>query len=178
MPSPIVQFMNPALITAARWLRRCAENIAAALLTTMFVAFLVQIVFRYVFNWPAGWAYELSIVCWLWGVLWGAAFIVDEKDEIRFDVVYSGVRPAFRRAFVIVSGIALLILYGISLPAVTDYVVFMKVESTAYLKIRFDWLYAVYVLFAVAVLIRYVWLIWQAMRGRAPGSASSETPGR
>ena len=29
---------------------------------------------------------------------------------------------------------------------------FMKVQSTAYLKIRFDWLFSIYVIFAVAVL--------------------------
>ena len=31
----------------------------------------------------------------------------------------------------------------------------MKVEKTAYLKIRFDWLFSIYVVFAVAVLVRY-----------------------
>ena len=32
-----------------------------------------------------------------------------------------------------------------------DYVTFMKVEKTAYLKIRFDWLFSIYVVFVVAV---------------------------
>ena len=42
-------------------------------------------------------------------------------------------------------------LYAISLPAVVDYVTFMKVEKTAYLKIRFDWLFSIYVVFVVAI---------------------------
>ena len=42
-----------------RWLQRRAENIAAGLLAAMFLAFIVQIVFRYVFNFPVGWASEL-----------------------------------------------------------------------------------------------------------------------
>ena len=49
-----------------------------------------------------------------------------------------------------------------------DYVTFMKVQSTAYLKIRFDWLFSIYVIFAVAVLVRYVWILWWALRGRGP----------
>jgi C4-dicarboxylate transporter, DctQ subunit len=157
--------MKATLITAGHWLRRRAENIAALLLATMFLAFLVQIVFRYVFGWPAGWAFELTILCWLWGVLFGAAFIVDEKDEIRFDVIYGSVRPGARRLMVIVGGLALLLLYGMSLPAVYDYVAFMKVERTAYLRIPLNWAYSVYVIFAVAVLARYVWLVWRALRG-------------
>lgn len=157
--------MTATLVAAGRRLRRLAEHVAAALLATMFIAFLIQISFRYVFNWPAGWAYELSIVCWLWGVLWGAAFVVREREEIRFDVIYSAVGARARRGFAIVSGLALLALYGGSLPAVFDYVSFMKVEHTAYLRIRFDWLYSVYVVFAAAVVVRYLWLTWRAIIG-------------
>lgn len=143
-------------------------------MATMFLAFLVQIVFRYVFNWPSGWAYELSIVCWLWGVLFGAAFIVAEKDEIRFDVIYSAVPGGMRRIFTVISGLALLAIYGASLPAVWDYVAFMKVERASYLKIPFNWLYSIYVVFAVAVLGRYVWLVWRAIRRPASPSGQVE----
>jgi TRAP-type C4-dicarboxylate transport system permease small subunit len=136
----------------------------------MFIAFLVQIVFRYVFNWSAGWAYEISIVCWLWGVLFGAAFIVTEKDEIRFDVIYSAVPAGVRRAFTLIAGLALVTIYGVSLPAVYDYVAFMKVERASYLHIPFNWLYSIYVVFAVAIIARYAWLIWRAVRGPSPGS--------
>ena len=77
------------LISIGRWLRRRAEDAAVFLLMGMFLAFIVQIVFRYVFNWPLGWTSEFSTLCWLWGVLWGAAFVTSERDEIRFDVVYA-----------------------------------------------------------------------------------------
>lgn len=153
------------LITVGKRLRRGAEHVAALLMATMFLAFLVTIVFRYLLNWPAGWAYELSIVCWLWGVLFGAAFIVGEKDEIRFDVIYSAVNRRTRRGFALVSGLALLALYGGSLPAVFEYVSFMKVERSAYLKIPFNWMYSIYVIFAAAVVLRYLWLTWRAIRG-------------
>jgi TRAP-type C4-dicarboxylate transport system permease small subunit len=165
--------MNASFVQVTSWLRRRAENIAAALMAIMFLAFLVQIVARYVFNWPAGWAYEVSILAWLWGVLFGAAFIVSEKDEIRFDVIYGAVRPEIRRVFSLITGLAILILFGVSLPAVIDYVTFMKVERSAFLKIHFNWLYSIYIVFAVAVLVRYAWLTWRALRGdkdRAPSS--------
>ena len=53
----------------------------------------------------------------------------------------------------------------ISLPAVVDYVTFMKVQRTAYLHIRFDWLFSIYVLFAVAAIVRYLWIGWRALVG-------------
>ena len=68
----------------------------------------------------------------------------------------------------IVTAVALLLLYGLSLPAVVDYVTFMKVQSHRLSQIRFDWLFSIYVIFAVAVLIRYAWILWWALRGRGP----------
>ena len=50
-------------------------------------------------------------------VLWGAAFILRESEEIRFDIIYSAVSERTRRVFTVITGIALVVLYGISLPA-------------------------------------------------------------
>ena len=161
----------------AKRLTRFAEFVAAMLLAAMFLAFLVQIVFRYLFNFPIGWTSELTIITWLWLVLWGAAFVVTEAEEIRFDLIYSAVSARTRRIMAIVTAVALLLLYGMSLPAVVDYVSFMKVQSTAYLKIRFDWLFSIYVIFAAAVIVRYSWLLWQLLRGRTPDEPPGTTIG-
>ena len=148
------------------WLRRRAENVAVAMLAVLFVAFIIQIVFRYFFNFPIGWTSELTVILWLWLVLWGAAFVLKESEEIRFDLVSGSVGRRMRIAVGIVAALAALILYGASLPATWSYVTFMKVESTAYLKIRFDWLFSIYLVFAVAVMVRYLWILWHLVRGR------------
>ena len=144
------------------------------MLAVMFAAFLIQILFRYVLNWPAGWASELSTIMWIWLVLWGAAFVVRERDEIRFDIFYGAVAPRTRRVMMMVIATAIVTLYSVSLPAVWDYVTFMKVQRTSYLQIRYDWLYSIYVVFAVAVIARYCWLGWISLRGRDP----ARDPGR
>jgi C4-dicarboxylate transporter DctQ subunit len=160
--------MRPTLRRIGEWLRRRAENVAAALLAVMFLAFMVQIIFRYLLNFPIGWTSEITVITWLWLVLWGAAFVVTEPEEIRFDLIYGAVGARMRRFMAIVTALGLLTLYGMSLPAIVDYVTFMKVQSTAYLKVRMDILFSIYVLFAVAVLIRYAWILWRALRGKAP----------
>jgi TRAP-type C4-dicarboxylate transport system permease small subunit len=160
--------VNPRLTSIGGWLRRRAENVLAAMLGAMFFAFILQIVFRYLLNWPIGWTNEISVVLWIWLVLWGAAFVLREEEEIRFDLIYGAAGPRARRVMFLLSAAALLALYVISFPAVFDYVTFMKVQSTAYLKIRFDWLFSIYLVFVVAVIIRYFWLSWRALRGSAP----------
>jgi len=85
------------LIEIGGWLRRRAENVAVALLSLMFACFILQIFFRYVLNNPVGWSEEVIITTWLWTVLWGAAFILDESEEIRFDIIYSNISDRVRR---------------------------------------------------------------------------------
>jgi alpha-D-ribose 1-methylphosphonate 5-triphosphate synthase subunit PhnL len=41
----------------------------------------------------------------------------------------------------------------------------MKVESSSYLKIRLDYLYSVYLVFAGAIVVRYAWSIVSLLRG-------------
>ena len=151
---------------AGAWLRRRAENVAAAMLAVMFAAFVVQIVFRYFFNFPIGWTSELTVIMWLWLVLWGAAFVVKESEEIRFDLLSAAAGRRARIAMGIVAALALVVLYAASLPAAYDYVTFMKVEKSSYLKIRMDWLFSIYLVFLAAVLARYLWILSRLLRGK------------
>jgi len=153
------------------WMRRRGENIVAGLLGIMFVAFLVQIVFRYVFNFPIGWTSELSVVAWLYMTLLGSAFWLKESEEIRFDLLSGVLGPVGRRVLAFLVALAAVVLFGMALPATVKYVMFMKVESSSYLKIRLDLLYSVYVVFAVAVIVRYAWAMVSAVRGVAPEEA-------
>jgi TRAP-type C4-dicarboxylate transport system permease small subunit len=160
--------MTLSLRAIGSWLARRAENVSAMMLGAMFLAFLLQIAFRYVLGLPIGWTHEISVILWIWLVLWGASFVISEREEIRFDIIYGAVGRRARRVMTLITAVALIALYALSLPAVVDYVTFMKVEKTGYLKIRFDWLFSIYIVFAVATIIRYVWLAWQALRGVAP----------
>lgn len=160
--------MVPSFRSLGGWLYRRAENVLAAMLAVMFAAFILQIIFRYLLNQPIGWTNEISVVLWIWIVLWGAAFVLREEEEIRFDLFYASAGPGTRRIMFLVSAVALVALYALSLPAVVDYVTFMKVEKTAYLDIRFDYLFSIYVVFVIASIIRYIWLSWRVLRDGAP----------
>lgn len=148
---------------AFAWARRRAENVLAALLAAMFLAFLVQIFMRYVMNAPVGWTSEVSTLTWLWGILWGAALVLREDEEIRFDIIYGAVPPWLRRLFDAVTGAVVVAVFSASLPAVYDYVTFMKVERSAYLGLRMDWVFSVYLVFAVAMIVRHAFIVARSL---------------
>jgi len=150
----------------ATWLLRRAENVAVVLIATMFACFLLQIGFRYLLNQPLGWTDEVILICWLWGVLWCAAFVLSDAEEIRFDLVYAVAPAHVRRAFTVISSVSLVVLFAISLPGAFRYVLFMKREHSSYVHMRFDFLYSIYLIFAVACIVRHAWLAWNAITGR------------
>jgi TRAP-type C4-dicarboxylate transport system permease small subunit len=155
------------------WLRRRAEDVAAALLAAMFAAFVVQVFMRYVLNSPVGWSTEICTIAWLWGILWGSSLVLRDSEEIRFDVVCELVGNRTKRLFTVLSSAALVVLYGFSLPATIDYISFMQVEKSAYLGIRFDYLFSIYIVFAVASIVRHLWMIWRSIRGETSGAAEA-----
>jgi C4-dicarboxylate transporter DctQ subunit len=148
-----------------RPLRSLTNNVAVALMATMFVSFLLQIFFRYVLNRPLGWTEEVTVLCWVWVVLWCAAFLLSDAEEVRFDIIYSAVPRGVRRVFVVVSSVALIVLLVISIPATWRYITFMKREHSAYLHMRFDILYSIYLLFVAAVIVKHIRLTVLAIRG-------------
>src|SRR4051812_13709270 len=98
------------LAVISRWLLRRADDVAVLLMGLMFVSFLLQIAFRYLLNQPLGWTEEVTVLCWVWVVLWCAALVLADRDEIRFDIIYTLMPPGVRRAFTVVSSVAFVVL--------------------------------------------------------------------
>lgn len=156
-------------------LHRFAEAVAALLLAVIFVAFLLQIALRYVFNWPVGWTTEISLAAWLWLVLWGAAFVLKDDEEIRIDFVADRAPPGVRRAMGIAGALAVIVLFAMSIPASWSYVTFMKVERSSYLHVRMDWMYSIYMVFAVAVIARNLRRLVRLLRAAPPAPDATAT---
>jgi TRAP-type C4-dicarboxylate transport system permease small subunit len=136
------------------WLKRGADYVAVGLLTAMFLSFLLQIFSRYVLVSPLGWTLEACLVTWLWLVFWSCAFIVRERDHVTFNLFYVAMPAPLRRVLALLASAALVAAFLVSLPATVDYVAFMKIESTSLLRIRFDFLFAIYPIFLVAVVVQ------------------------
>ena len=109
------------------WVRRRAENVIAGLLGIMFVAFLLQIVFRYFLNFPIGWSSELSVIAWLYMTLLGSAFWLKESEEVRFDLISGSLGSRGRRVVGLIVAVFAVVLFSMAMPATWKYVTFMKV---------------------------------------------------
>ena len=165
------------LRTTFDWLGRRAENILALILGALFLSFLIQIVFRYLLNLPLGWTVEFVSIAWLWGILFGYAFVVREADVIRLDIIYEKLPRNGRRALDVITGAICAGIFIWTLPKVWGYIDFMAIEKTAYMKIRFDYVFIIYIAFAVSVIIRCGISIWRGLTGTGPGFHTPDTAG-
>lgn len=148
------------------FLKARAENVAVALMTAMFATFILQIGSRYVFNAPLGWTLELCLTLWLWVVFWGAAFCLDDRDHVKFDLFYAGAGARARRVMAAVSAVAIIAGFVAALPATIDYITFYKIKKSTVMRIRLDVVFSVYAVFALAVIAHYAWRLWLIVRGR------------
>jgi TRAP-type C4-dicarboxylate transport system permease small subunit len=149
------------------FLHKRAEDVLVLLTGVMFAAFIIQIFTRYVLNAPTDWTHELILICWLWIVFWGAAFFLEDKDHVKFDVLYNLGSGKARRVMSLIVALVMAGAFLASLPATWDFISFKRIRSTDVLHIRFDLVFSVYLIFLVAGVAHYVLRAFRLLRGHS-----------
>jgi TRAP-type C4-dicarboxylate transport system permease small subunit len=143
---------------AAR-LQRGAELVAAAMFAALFGTFLIQIFTRYVLNSPTAWTQELTLVLYIWVVFWTCSFILHERDHIAFDLISGSLPPRGRRVLALASTALLIVAFGVALQPSFDFVSFMKVVRTPVMRLPFDFVYSIFIVFLVSAIAAGLWRI-------------------
>lgn len=152
--------------TRTPWWQARAEDVGVLLLTAMFLAFVLQVTSRYVFNAPLEWTQELCLTTWLWTVFWGAAFCLRDQDHIRFDMLYNVVSRRTRRIFAAVCAAAIVVSLLAALPGTWSFVSFLTIKKSASMRIPLAYVFGIYLVFMVAVIAAYGTRLVQILRGR------------
>lgn len=148
------------------WLRARAENVLALMMGLMFIVFILQVVFRYVLNLPLAWTDEACNFLWLWGILWGASFVMRNTDDVRFDMLYNLLGRPARRLLTMVSSALIVLILLASLPGAWSYVSFMVVERSPGFGIPMNWVFMIYIIFVFAMVIRHASIVVDAYANR------------
>jgi TRAP-type C4-dicarboxylate transport system permease small subunit len=157
------------------WLRRGAEGFGASLFALLFLVFLVQITARFVFNKPLPWTGEAAVVLYVWVILWSAAFVVREREQVAFDLVWNAVGRRTRRVMRLAGHTLIGGLAAWALPGCWDYVRFMAREGTPVLGVPFSWVFLPFVLMLAMLVLHSAWGIVRALRGQGLDDAGLPT---
>ena len=155
------------MTNTSNWLQRRADDVGVIMLSLMFLAFVVQITSRYVFNYPLGWTLELCLTMWLWTVFWGASFSLRNEDHVRFDMIYLNVSPKAKRWLAAIAAIAIVVTMLVALPRTYDFISFLKIKKSGTLRIPLMYVFSVYLVFMVATIAIYARGLVRIFKGEA-----------
>ena len=147
--------------TWLRLLKEGADLVGVLLFTTAFLGFIVQIFFRYVVNRPILWTEEVTMIAFGWTVFWAAAFMVNIREHVTFDVVYEVMTPQVKRIMAIFSMVVLIGCCVLLVPATWDYLEFLLRKRSPVLRISMTWIYGCYLLFVVNFTIQAAVRLWR-----------------
>ncbi len=153
---------------------RLTEAIAGGMLAAIFLIFLLQILLRYFFT-PAGWTLELIGILWVWVIFFSCAFIVRERDHVKFDIIYLSVPMRVRQIFAMLAAAAIVVGMLYSFLPTWDYIDWMKIRKTSTVRNPFSGqkiplrdVFSIYAVFMLVVAARYAWLFFDVMRNGPP----------
>ncbi|MEX0320196.1 MAG: TRAP transporter small permease [Ruegeria sp.] len=153
---------------------RLAEAIAGGMLAAIFLIFLLQIVLRYFFT-PAGWTLEMIGILWVWVIFFSCAFIVRERDHVKFDIIYLSVPRRVRQVFAMIAAAAIVIGMLYAFLPTWDYIEWMKIRKTSTVRNPFTGnkvplrdVFSIYAVFMLVVAGRYAWLFFDVLRNGPP----------
>jgi C4-dicarboxylate transporter DctQ subunit len=153
---------------------RLTEAIAGGMLAAIFLIFLLQIALRYLFT-PAGWTLELIGILWVWVIFFSCAFVVRERDHVKFDILYLAAPRRVRQVFALIGAAAIVIGMLYTFLPTWDYIEWMKIRKTSTVrnpltgnKIPLRDVFSIYAVFMLAVAARYGWMFANILRNGPP----------
>jgi TRAP-type C4-dicarboxylate transport system permease small subunit len=144
--------------TFSRW----AEWLTVSMFIGIFVLFVVSVFQRYVLVQPVNWVDESILILFLWSTFLTEALVLGEREQVTFDVVWDQCGPRGRRLIGLTASALIVLLFTLSAPTIGGYVAFLWREKTNALEWRLDYVYACFVIYWVAVIVRaanrFLWL--------------------
>jgi len=142
---------------SADWAARArglADLVSGAMFAAVFLIFNYKIITRYLEHDEAAWADEVSVILFIWIIFWANAFLVRDRQQITFDLVYRQAPDGMKRWMALARLILIGGIFLWALPGSIDYLLFLWRERTPVLGLRLDIIYSCFGLFLVAVILR------------------------
>ena len=152
-------------------------------LAVIFVAFILNVVSRYVFRSPINACYELCLAGLVWTLLLSAPYAVRTKTNVAFTLLYDKANATTQLIMRLIGNAFLLFCLIKMFYPCLDWVLFMHRKRTSVLKIRYDILFFPFVIFNALDIFHFTVDIvtdlikgFKAITGKEPLTAQHHSP--
>ena len=144
-----------------KFLQNCVElYIPIASFLVMFCVFVIQIVARYVFNNPVPWAYEVTVIGYLWMVVLGACYAYRDRSHVTFTLVYDKLPVKGKAICGFLGNLLMAIAFIVMFVPACQMIGQMKIQVTSVFKIGLNVVYAPFILFMIIILLYILSDMW------------------
>jgi len=130
----------------------------------MFAAFLIQICFRYLFNSPLTWPYEITLIAFIWTTLLGACYARRMNAHVHFGLIYDSLTPKKKLIVRLAGNGIILVAFGVALYPSYDFIAFMQFQKSTVVRIPFSLAYSPFLVFLVIILGRTAYDIYSDLK--------------
>jgi TRAP-type C4-dicarboxylate transport system permease small subunit len=124
-----------------------------AVFVMLFLAFLINVFFRYVVRNPQNWTFELSINAFMVVGLLGACAAYRKEDHVVFDLLYTRLNSKGQNILRIVSYIIVIIFFSIAIPGSVRYLVKLP-AVTSIMRIPLRFVFSAFPILMISTVIR------------------------
>jgi TRAP-type C4-dicarboxylate transport system permease small subunit len=152
----------------------------AASFIVMFLAFILQVFFRYVVRHPLTWSMEVIVIGFVWAVVFGACYTMRRRSHVKFTMIYDRLAP---RPAAIVRMLGNIIIAGTFLSLVYaswKYAFFVGFQKTAVFRISYTLIFLPFAYFLCSITGYTIMEIIEDIKvisGVLPDSADHKTEG-
>jgi TRAP-type C4-dicarboxylate transport system permease small subunit len=108
----------------------------------MFIAFILQIFSRYVLTSAWTWPFEITILGFVWTIMFGACYALYRNDMINFPVIYDGLRARWQMILTIIGNLSVFVLLLLTIVPVYEATSFLYIQKSSILRIPFNIFFA------------------------------------
>ncbi len=146
-------------------LRDCVEiyiPIAAFLIT--FIVFLIQIIARYVFHNAVTWAYEVTVMGYLWMVVLGACYAYRDRSHVTFTLVYDRLPNKGKAILGFLGNLLIAVAFAVMFWPSCQMIADQAASVTSVFKIPLSVVYAPFIPFMIIIFCYVVYDMWIEIR--------------
>lgn len=141
-----------------KFLQNCVElYIPIAAFLIMFSVFVIQIVARYVFNSPVQWAYEVTVMGYLWMVVFGACYAYRDRSHVTFTLVYDSLPVKGKAVCGFLGNLLMAIAFVAMFLPSCEMIAKMKIQVTSVFKIGLNIVYFPFIPFMIIILLYIIY---------------------
>jgi TRAP-type C4-dicarboxylate transport system permease small subunit len=118
----------------------------------LFLAFILQVFFRYVLRSPLTWTKDLIVLGFCWSVILGTCYTMREKSHVMFTMLYDSYSPKVAAWARMIGNILIVFTFALMIVPSFKYAFFVGFQKTAALRIPLTWLFIPYTYFLFSII--------------------------